>query len=250
LRLDRAPEAVTALQEYVGSHPDDINAKKALMAAYQAANMPDSVTSVAKQLEAAGETVARTEVVAKTPFNDAVAAFNEQHWADAAAAAQKVMADEPNNRDALYMLVASYYQLKDGPQLVRWGKQFTSLDPASESGLQMLGFGYNLTKDSKSAVATRLKLNALPVAISSPSMESTDSAATFTATATGRAATDMNGKAIAPHPVTMTVDFLNKDGATVTSADVAVPALKESETANVKAAATGAGIVAWRYQLK
>lgn len=250
LRMNRGTEAVPILQQFTAKHPDDINAKKALMSAYQAAGLPDSVNAVAKQLEAAGETVQRTAVVDTTPFNAAVKAFNEERWADAATAAEKVAATEPNNRDAVYMLVASYYRLKKGPELVRWGKQLMSMDPASEAGLQMLGFGYNLTNDSKDAVATRLKLNALPLTISSPTLTVTESGATFTAKATGRDATNASGKALAPHPVTLTVEFLNKDGAAVSTSDVAVPALKAGETFDVNATAQGAGITSWRYTLK
>jgi tetratricopeptide (TPR) repeat protein len=250
LRMNRGTEAVPILQQFTAKHPDDINAKKALMSAYQAAGQQDSVNAVAAQLEAAGETVQRTAAVDTTPFNAAVKAFNDERWAAAAAAAEKVAAAEPYNRDAIYMLVASYYRLKKGPELVRWGKQLISMDPASEAGLQMLGFGYNLTNGSKDAVATRLKLNALPVAISKPALAVTAAGATFTATATGRDATTSAGKAIAPHPVKLTIEFVNKDGAAVATTEVAVPALKTGETFDVSAAAQGAGITSWRYTLQ
>jgi tetratricopeptide (TPR) repeat protein len=250
LRMNRGTEAVPILQQFTAKHPDDINAKKALMSAYQAAGQQDSVNAVAAQLEAAGETVQRTAAVDTTPFNAAVKAYNDERWAAAAAAAEKVAAAEPYNRDAIYMLVASYYRLKKGPELVRWGKQLISMDPASEAGLQMLGFGYNLTNGSKDAVATRLKLNALPVAISKPALAVTAAGATFTATATGRDATTSAGKAIAPHPVKLTIEFVNKDGAAVATTEVAVPALKTGETFDVSAAAQGAGITSWRYTLQ
>lgn len=250
LRMNRAQEAVGILQQFVARHPDDINAKKALMSAYSGAGMDDSVNAVAKQLEAAGETVQRAPVVDNSPFNAAVKAFNEERWADAAAAAEQVGSAEPYNRDVIYMLVASYYRLKKGPELVRWGKQFTGLDPANESALQMLGFGFNLVKDSKNAVATRLKLNALPFAVSAPKMDATAAGATFSATATGRAATGGTGAAIAPKATTVTVEFLNKDGAAVSTADVAVPALKPAETFALNAQAQGEGITAWRYSIK
>jgi tetratricopeptide (TPR) repeat protein len=250
LRMNRGTEAVPVLQKFTAKHPDDLNAKKALMSAYQAAGLQDSVNAVAAQLEAAGESVQRTAVADTIPFNAAVKAFNEERWADAAAAAEKVAAVEPYNRDAIYMLVASYYRLKKGPALVRWGKQLIGMDPASEAGLQMLGFGYNLTNDSKDAVATRLKLNALPVAISHAALAVTPNGATFTATATGRDATTSDGKAAAPHPVTLTIEFVNKDGAAVATTDVAVPALKTGATFDVSATAQGEGITSWRYTLK
>ncbi len=250
LRLNRGTEAVPVLQQFVANHPDDINAKKALMSAYQAAGMQDSVNAVAAQLEAAGETVQRAPAEDNSPYNDAVKAFNAESWADAAAAAEKVAAAEPYNRDVIYMLVASNYRLKKGPELTRWGKQLLAMDPASESGLQMLGFGYNLTKDSKNAVSTRLKLNALPYAITETRLEPSATGASFAAVATGRDATSSTGAALAPHPTTLTVEFLNSDGAAVSSVDVAVPALKKGETFNVTATAQGAGITGWRYGIK
>lgn len=250
VRLERAAEAVPLLQEFVAKHPDDINAKKALMAAYSGAGMQDSVSAIGRQLEAAGEKVERVAVVANTPFNDAVKAFNAEDWAAAAAAAEKAVAAEPYNRDALYMLVASEYRLKKGPELVRWAKQLTQVDPASESAVQMLGFGYNLTSDSKNAVATRLKLNGLLYGVSGTKLVQTQGGATFTATATGREPTNSTGKAIAPHPTTLTVEFLNKDGAAVATTEVAVPALKSGETFDISAQGQGEGITAWRYSIK
>jgi len=250
LRLKRAQEALGILQPFVAKHPDDINAKKALMAAYAGAGMQDSVNAVARQLEAAGETVQRAPVVDNSPFNAAVKAFNEERWADATGPSAKVAAAEPYNRAALYMLTASYYRLKQGPELVRWGKQLIGIDPASEAGLQMLGFGYNLLKDSKNAVAVRLLLNALPLTISHPALAVDGTNAKFTATATGHAATNSVGKALAPAPATVAVEFLNKDGATVATAEVAVPALKPGETFDLSADGQGSGIVAWRYSLK
>jgi tetratricopeptide (TPR) repeat protein len=250
VRLKRAGEAVPIFQEFVAKHPDDINAKKALMAAYSGAGMQDSVNAIGHQLEAAGESVERVAVAANTPFNDAVKAFNAEDWAGAAAAAEKVVATEPYNRDALYMLVASDYRLKKGPELVRWAKQLVQVDPASESAVQMLGFGYNLTNDSKNAVATRLKLNGLPYGVSGTKLAPAQGGATFTATATGRDATSSTGKAIAPHPTTLTVEFLNKDGAAVATTDVAVPALKSGETFDISAQGQGEGITAWRYSIK
>ena len=99
-------------------------------------------------------------------------------------------------------------------------------------------------------MATRLKLNALPFIVSAPKLDATAAGATFSATATGRAATGGTGAAIAPKATTVTVEFLNKDGAAVSTADVAVPALKPAETFALSAQAQGEGITAWRYSIK
>lgn len=249
LQLNRGAEAVPVLREFVAAHPDDVAAAKALITAFQAAGMRDSANAVAKRLEAMGETVERTAVVEDSPFNRAVAAFNEERWADATAEAQKAVTAEPYNRDALYILAASNYREKKGEQVVRYGKQLVAIDPMSEAAIQMLGFGYNLTKRAD-AVPLRVKLNAMPFGVSEPQMRRTPTGATFTATATGRKAMDSKGAPIAPAGQVLVLEFLNADGAVAASQEVSVPALNEGETFAISASATGNGIVAWRYKKK
>lgn len=212
--------------------------------------MKDSVDMMARQLEAAGETVTKTAVVEESPFNKAVALFNEQKWAEAATLTEQVVASEPHNRDALYMLARSYYELKKGPELVKAAEQLAAMDPMNESSLQLLGLGYNLTKASNKAVSTRLRLNALPVAIASVQMQPTEGGVSLTGSASGRKAMDANGKAVAAAPVTVTFEFLNRDGAVVTSQDLAIPALADGAKHDIAISAQGTGIVAWRYKQK
>ncbi len=250
LQLKRGQEAIAPLRQFSAAHPDDVTAKRALMNAFQQANMTDSVAMMAKELEAAGETVTKAAVVEDSPFNRAVALFNEQKWAEAAALTEQVMTAEPNNRDALYMLARSYYELKKGPELVKTAEQLAALDPMNESSLQLLGLGYNLTKNSAKAVSTRLRLNALPVTVSSIQMQPGEGGMTLTGSAVGRKAMDANGKAVAPAPVTLAFEFVNRDGAVVTTQDVAIPALTEGSKHDISVTAQGEGIVAWRYKQK
>ncbi|HEU5049645.1 MAG TPA: tetratricopeptide repeat protein [Gemmatimonadales bacterium] len=252
LNLNRGQDAVPSLQEFVAGHPDDINAKKALRNAYQAAGMTDSVVSISKQLEAAGEPMPAATVVVDTasPFNQAVALFNANKFAEAAAQAEKVVASEPHNRDAYYLLTQSYYQTKNGPALVKAGERLIALDPMNELALQMLGFGYNLTRASQKAVDTRLRLNALPMAIGKVVLTPTPTGASLTAVATGRKAMNAQGAPIAPKPVTLKFEFLNADGAVVTSKDVELPAHEAGATHDIAVTAEGTGIVAWRYSAK
>ncbi len=71
---------------------------------------------------------------------------------------------------------------------------------------------------------------------------------TLTGSAVGRKAMDANGKAVAPAPVTLAFEFVNRDGAVVTTQDVAIPALTDGSTHDISVTALGAGIVAWRYK--
>ncbi len=250
LQLNRGQDAIAPLRQFSAAHPDDVTAKRALMNAFQQAGMKDSVDMMAKQLEAAGETVTKTAVVEESPFNKAVALFNEQKWAEAATLTEQVVAGEPHNRDALYMLARSYYELKKGAELVKAAEQLVAMDPMNESSLQLLGLGYNLTKASNKAVSTRLRLNALPVALSSVQMQPTEGGISLTGAAAGRKAMDANGKPVAAQPVTVTFEFLNRDGAVVTSQDVAIPALADGAKHDIAISAQGTGIVAWRYKQK
>lgn len=249
LQLDRGAEAVPVLQAFVASHPDDANARKALINAYQAAGMSDSANAVAAQLEAMGVEVERTAVVEDSPFNRAVAAVNEERWADAVTAAEAAVAQGPNNRDAIYILARSHFELGNGAELVKWSRQLLALDPMSEVGLQMLGRGYNLTR-SGDPVATRVQLNRMPFGISGVVLTPSAGGATIAATATGRAATSDTGAELAPAGATLTFEFLNADGAVVSSQDVEVPALAAGATHSITATGTGDGIVAWRYKRK
>jgi hypothetical protein len=50
--------------------------------------------------------------------------------------------------------------------------------------------------------------------------------------------------------MTLTVEFLDGKGTVVGSQDVQIPALEAGKTHEIKAAAQGAGIAAWRYKRK
>ena len=72
----------------------------------------------------------------------------------------------------------------------------------------------------------------------------------LTGSAVGRKAMDANGKAVPAAPITITFEFVNRDGAVVTTQDVAIPALAEGAKHEISVAAQGQGIVAWRYKQK
>lgn len=247
LRMERAAEAVPVLQEFIALHPDDVNATRALMNAYVATGQRDSSEAVAQRLEAMGESIERTAVVEDTPFNRAVTAYNAQQWAAAITAAEEAVAAAPLSHDVLYMLARSNFELKKGPEVVKWASQLLAMDPMNENGLIMLGRGYNLTGASEKAVETRLRLNRMPFGVSNATLTATDSGATFTATATGRKATNERSAAIAPEARTLTVEMLDAGGAVVATAQAPVPALAEGATHQISVAGQGAGIVAWRY---
>jgi hypothetical protein len=114
----------------------------------------------------------------------------------------------------------------------------------------MLGEGYKQSSNVDEAVKTAEKVLALPVDVKVNDFVTTPQGATWTATATGRSAQTGAGKAIAPAPVTITVEFLDAKGTAVGSQDAQVPALQAGASHEIKVAGQGAGIAGWRYKQK
>ncbi|MBA2626789.1 MAG: tetratricopeptide repeat protein, partial [Gemmatimonadales bacterium] len=168
-RKQRWPDAVAAFQQYLTWVPDDADAKKGLIQSLRAAGMADSASAMEKKLGVtAGNPMAPAAVTGATAdYNAAVQAYNAKNFAAAAAAADKFLVVEPNNRDALYMRARSYVELKKGPEAAKAANALLAVDPMSETALSLLGAAYNLTRSSTQAVNTRLRLNALPFTISS-----------------------------------------------------------------------------------
>ena len=113
-----------------------------------------------------------------------------------------------------------------------------------------MGEGYKQSSKVDDAVKVAEKVLALPIDVKVDDFTATGGNATLTGTATGRQAQTATGKAIKPVPVNLSVEFLDAKGTVVGSQDVAVPALEAGKTFDIKAAAQGAGIAAWRYKQK
>jgi len=183
-------------------------------------------------------------------MNVGVNLYNDKKYAEAAEAFAKVAAAEPNNRDALFNLANTYLAMKDGPKLVATAKQLSALEPLSENSLKLVGEGYKQSGKVDDAVKTAEQVLALPVDVKVTDFSAAAGGATWTATATGREAQTAAGKPIPPAAITITVEFLDAKGTPVGSQDVPVPALDAGKTQELKAAAQGAGIAAWRYKRK
>jgi len=74
--------------------------------------------------------------------------------------------------------------------------------------------------------------------------------ATLSGTAQGRAAKGPRGAPIKPAPVAAVFEFLDANGAVVTSVEATLPALDPGISNPVNVTATGPGITNWRYRRK
>lgn len=230
---------------------DDADAKRNLAAALRRAGMADSAQKIEQSMMAAG---AGTDAGLTTDqlMNIGVEQFNAQKFADAAATFEKILSVEPNNRDALFNAANAYLGQQDGEKLLATALKLQAIDPMSEDAMKLVANGYRLKHDQANLMKTATALGGATVTLSVAQNAFAPSAtgATLAFTATGRDGRDVNDRPVRGVAVPIVVEFLNKDGAVVSSADAVVPVVAAGATAQIPVTGTGAGIIAWRYHRK
>jgi tetratricopeptide (TPR) repeat protein len=255
LNAQKHADAAAAFQKYLQWQPKDIEAKRGLAAAYRGMGQAEKAQALEQEIVAAGGTAGggaggAAGAGSTDLMNVGVNLYNDKKYKEAADAFAKVAAAEPYNRDALFNLANTYLALKDGPNLLATAQKLSAIEPMSENSLKLVGEGYKQANKVDDAVKIAEQVLALPVDVKVTDFATAAGGATLTATATGREAQTGAGKPIPPAPIALTVEFLDAKGTAVGSQDVQVPALAAGKTHEVKAAAQGAGIVAWRYKRK
>jgi tetratricopeptide (TPR) repeat protein len=240
------PDAVAAWQQYLKWKPDDLDGKKAYARALRSSGQPDAAAVIEREL-ISGSTA---EVSTNDLMTAGVNFFRDKNYTEAAATFGRVVEREPWNRDALFNMANSYLGAQNGPELVKAGLALHAIDPMNEGSVKLLAQGYQLEKNQPMVIKTYTELEALPFSLTIDQLVLQSGGATVTATATGRAAQTIDTKPIAPHPVTLVFEFLNRDMAVVASSERTVPALGVGATSVVEAEGLGGGIVGWRYRAK
>jgi tetratricopeptide (TPR) repeat protein len=253
LNAQKHQEAAAVFERYLQWVPNDVEAKRGLAAAYRGMGQADKAQALEQQVVAAGGTVggaAGAGAGSADLMNVGVNLYNDKKYAEAADAFAKVAAAEPHNHDALFNLANTYLALKDGAKLLATAQRLSAIEPLSENSLKLVGEGYKQSGNVDEAVKVAERVLALPVDVRVSDFSSSGSGATLVATATGREAQTAAGKPVPPTPIAITVEFLDAKGTVVGSQDVQIPELAPGKTHEIKAAAQGAGIAAWRYQRK
>ena len=254
LNAQKHAEAAKVFEQYLQRMPNDIEAKRGLAAAYRGLGQADKAQALEQQIVAAGGSAAGAAggggAGSADLMNVGVNLYNDKKYAEAAEAFAKVSAAEPHNRDALFNLANTYLALKDGAKLLATAQRLSAIEPLSENSLKLVGEGYKQAGNVDEAVKTAEQVLALPVDVRVTDFTSAAGGASLSATATGREAQTAAGKPIPPAPAAITVEFLDAKGTPVGSQDVQIPALTAGQTHEIKAAAQGAGIAAWRYKRK
>jgi tetratricopeptide (TPR) repeat protein len=248
-------QAAVVFEQYLKRAPKDIEAKRGLAAAYRASGKIEQAQALEKELVAAGGAPgaapgAGAGAASQDLMSAGVNAYNDKKYADAAAAFEKLVATEPNNRDALYSLSNTYLAMKNGPKLATTAAKLVAIEPLSETALKLQGEGYKQSAKVNDAVKIAEQVLALPADVKASDFDATGSGANLTLTATGRAAQTPTGKAIPPVAIPIVVEFLGGTGTAVATQEAQVPALATGASQEIKVAGQGSGITAWRYKRK
>lgn len=240
-------QAAVELAKFVEWEPTDIDAKRALATSLRAIGKTDEAAAIDREVLAAAQ--ASGDMSTSDMMSMGITFFNDKKFAEAADAFQQVLAKEPWSRDALYNLANAYYALEKGPELVEAAKRLLDQDPLSEDARKLLAQGYRSTADTAQLITTVTELLAMPTTVTITAFNGTASGAILGGSAAGKEA-ERDGAKIAPTAKTLVVEFMNGEGAVVTTTEVAVPALEPGVQFEWRAEGQGQGIVGWRYRVK
>ena len=250
-RAGRHQEAIPVLEKYVGWVPKDVEVKRALASSYRATGQTDKAKVIEAEVGVAAAPAGQPAGASASAdaMSAAVTLYNAKNYAEAATAFEKVLATEPNNRDALYGLANAYVGLKS-PKLADAAARLVAIEPVNEEAVRLLANGQRMAKKERLANKTAIQLLAMPTSVKVSQFAPTADGASITATATGREGETAQGKPLVAKPLALIFEFLDAQGAVVANQEVQVPALKAGETHPLEVKVQGQGIVAWRYKQK
>ena len=241
--------AVKHFAEALRLKADDADARRNLAASLRQAGMADSAAKVEQSMMAAAAGSEGGLTVSQL-FDIGVGQFNQHDYTGAATTFEKIVATEPFNRDALFNLAQAYNSANNFDKLLEVSLPLRAMDPLSFSALQLVALGYRGKHDQAKMLETATALGGATVDVQVSGFAPTATGASLTLKATGRDGRDINDRPVRAAAVPVVVEFLNKDGAVVTTAEAVVPALAKDATQDVPVTVTGEGITAWRYHRK
>jgi tetratricopeptide (TPR) repeat protein len=243
---ERWPEALAAWQQFIKWKPDDVEGKKGYARALRATGQPDAAAEIERGLISTGS----AEVSSEDLMTAGVNFFNDKNYAEAAETFGRLVQREPWNRDALFNMANSYLGAGNGPELVKAGTALYAIDPMNESSVKLLAQGYQLEKNQDMTIKLYTEIEALPFSVTVDLLSLESGGAKVSGKAIGREARTIDTKPIAPHPVTLVFEFINKDMAVVATSERVIPKLNPGESSAFEAEGLGTGIVGWRYHAK
>lgn len=242
-------KAATAMKTYLkdyGATSDAPTVMQGLGEAYLTMGDTASVASIyAPQLASPSEftdyalTMSGVLATQADKVNDAIALF------------EAAVAKNPNQRDALRNLAASYYTAKQYDKMNKPLDALVAIDPNNYDAWSLYAFGAQgrmqettaapeKKKWTDSLIAYAAKADSLPVKLVVDEFERRAESVVFSVSLEGNAET--------PKANTFSVEFLDASGNVVASASEEVAPITKGERKQVRLEAQGTGIVAYRYK--
>jgi tetratricopeptide (TPR) repeat protein len=247
LNAGKHQDAVASFEKYVQENPSDSEAKVALAKAYRANGQADK----AKALDAETGTTTAAAPSLNSDLDSAVALYKQKKYAESVVIFDRILASEPDNVTALASEANAFLALKNGPRLAKAAGRLSELEPLNRDALMLLREGYRQSKDPEKATATAKRILSQPTAAQITGLTLSGTGAQVQGTATGYDALDAKtGKPLAPAPVIIVFDMVDRGGKVVTSEEVSIPALAKEATHDFSVDAKGEGIVGYRYRVK
>lgn len=178
-RAERYQEAAEAYREYLRLKPNDVAA---------ASNYADVLTRLGRTADAGviydSLLLRAEELPALDLFEAGVALFRQERYGQAARAFELGLAKSPFHRDALYNLVNTYIAGEDSAHLVAAARRLVAVDPANRQSVQLLAAAYQRVGMRDSTVRVLTYRDAMRFDVGITQFQRTDSSATVTGTVT------------------------------------------------------------------
>lgn len=249
-RMEKHAEAIQVLEKYLGWNPNDTDARKSLSWSYRQSGQTAKADSLDQAMVDEFARMNPDSLSTGDLMAVGVSMFNAKKYEESAKVFEKLMAQNPWSRDAVYNAANSYLALKQWEKLETTGRKLIEIEPLNEDAYRLTSQALRELKKQDELLKVAEQFVSLPANVEVSAFSMGQQATRWEATAHGRKATDAAGKDLKPVAVSITVEFLDDAGNVVGSQDVNIPALEPEATAPLKAEIQKGGSTAWRYKRK
>lgn len=254
-RNNRLPAAESAYREYIAMKPHDMEARGSLAGllvqmgrAPEATAIYDSMLANADSLDSFGAfsigvSLFRQALADSLPAN---AARRHAQFEQAAHAFEVGLAKNPYHRDALFNLTNTYLAASDTSKVLASAQRLFAVDSMNRQVLTLLARAHQMNGHRNDVVTVLTKRDSLPIEVAMQGFLPRDSTAALRG-----AVQNLQGR---EHPAfNLVIEFLNQQGAVVTTERVEVPALNGTgnpgSVYDFNIQTSGHGIIAYRYKI-
>ncbi len=249
-RLERYPESIATLRQYLGWNPDDMDAQRSLGQAFRSAGMVDSADAMEARIVSALSAMHTDSLDTADLMAVGVGYFRAQKFAEAAGAFESIVARVPFSRDGNYNLANTYLAMEEWEKLGTVANQLLTIDPMNVDALQLLGQSQRSLKQNEALFATAEKIVGLPWTFEVTGFQIGASSSHLTANLVGRTPMDASGASIEVPPITLVLEFLDANGAVLDTKEVTIPKVEPGAIEAFQAETKKAGVAGWRYHRK